>query len=161
MGAYGANHAHNLRGALALLSGATSTAASTAAAPVKPPASLLTNGDFSDWTNGRPDDWQVDIGARNGADDPKSEIVQLSDPGLSLRGEASTLAWHNLSQGATQRRPLASGRAGAPAHPGVLRGLAVLFLRLCGQRLRCLALAVLCRAALRESMLVLHGSLES
>ena len=80
------------------------SAAPAVAAPVKPSSSLLTNGDFSAWTNGRPDGWKVDIGANNGADKPTSEIVKLSDPGLSLRGEASTMAWHNLSQDVPVRK---------------------------------------------------------
>jgi len=59
---------------------------------------LLANGDFSAWTDGQPDGWKVDIGAMNGAEQPKSEIIQLSDPGLALRGDASTMAWHAVSQ---------------------------------------------------------------
>ena len=83
------------------------------AADVKPapaaegePANLLTNGVFRDWTEGRPDGWKVDIGARNGGDQPKSELIQLDDSGLALRGDASTMAWHSLSQ----EPPLRKGR---------------------------------------------------
>ena len=68
------------------------------------PTGLLPNGDFRDWTDGRPDGWKVDIGARNGADEPKSELIQLSDPGLALRGDASTMAWHCLSQELSVRK---------------------------------------------------------
>jgi hypothetical protein len=62
------------------------------------PEGLLPNGDFRDWTDGRPDGWKVDIGANNGADEPKSEILQMEGPALALRGNASTMAWHSLSQ---------------------------------------------------------------
>lgn len=74
--------------------------ASVKPATVAPAGSegLLTNGDFSAWADGRPGGWKVDIGAMNGAEQPKSEIIQLSDPGLSLRGDASTMAWHAVSQ---------------------------------------------------------------
>ncbi len=61
-------------------------------------AGLLANGDFSAWTDGLPDGWKVDIGAMNGAEQPKSEITKLSDPGLALYGDASTMAWHSVSQ---------------------------------------------------------------
>jgi hypothetical protein len=76
----------------------TAPAVEPAAAAPSQPAGLLVNGDFSKWTGGRPDGWTVDIGASNGANTPKSEIQQLSDPGLLLRGNASTMAWHSLSQ---------------------------------------------------------------
>jgi hypothetical protein len=62
------------------------------------PADLLANGNFRDWTDGRPDGWKVDIGATNGANQPKSEIIQMDGPALALRGNASTMAWHSLSQ---------------------------------------------------------------
>ncbi len=61
-------------------------------------ASLVTNGEFSAWTDGLPDHWIAVIGASNGANDPKSEIVRLEDAGLALRGQAATRAWHSLSQ---------------------------------------------------------------
>ncbi|NQT13107.1 MAG: hypothetical protein HQ582_10190, partial [Planctomycetes bacterium] len=59
------------------------------AEPAKAPG-LLTNGDFSRWKDGRPEGWTIGIGARNGADQPTSEIVKLNEPGLALRGNAST-----------------------------------------------------------------------
>lgn len=68
------------------------------------PTGLLPNGDFRDWTDGRPDGWKVDIGAMNGADQPKSEIIQLDGPALALRGNASTMAWHSLSQELSLRK---------------------------------------------------------
>lgn len=68
---------------------------------------LLVNGDFSSWKDGRPDGWTIGIGARNGADLPTSEIVKLGDPGLSLRGNASTMAWHSVGQ----EVPVRKGRA--------------------------------------------------
>lgn len=65
--------------------------------PAKTP-SLLTNGDFKAWTKGRPDGWKVDVGANNGADQPTSQIMELSEPGVALRGAASTRAWYSLGQ---------------------------------------------------------------
>jgi hypothetical protein len=59
---------------------------------------LVTNGDFGSWTDGVPDDWKTDIGASNGADQPKSEVRQLGDAGLTLRGTSATMAWHSVSQ---------------------------------------------------------------
>jgi hypothetical protein len=92
-------------GILGVKNVAVTAADDTAASSVEPttvagskPAALLTNGDFSDWKDGRPDGWKVGIGARNGADQPTSQIIRLSDPGLALRGKASTMAWYSLSQ---------------------------------------------------------------
>ena len=73
------------------------------AEPAKAP-DLLTNGDFSSWKNGRPDGWKIGIGARNGADQPTSEIVKLSEPGLALRGNASTMAWYSIGQEVSVRK---------------------------------------------------------
>jgi len=72
--------------------------------PEAKPTGLLPNGDFRDWTDGRPDGWKVDIGAMNGANQPKSEIIQLDDPALALRGNASTMAWHSLSRELSVRK---------------------------------------------------------
>jgi len=74
-----------------------------AAEPAKA-SGLLVNGDFSSWKNGRPDGWKISIGARNGADLPTSEIVKLSDPGLALRGNASTMAWYSIGQEVSVRK---------------------------------------------------------
>ncbi len=60
--------------------------------------SLVVNGDFQRWSGGAPDGWEVDVGARNGADDPKSECKSISGPALMLRGDSSTMAWHAVSQ---------------------------------------------------------------
>ncbi|MDP6558205.1 MAG: hypothetical protein QGG71_26310, partial [Pirellulaceae bacterium] len=61
------------------------------------PKSLLANSNFADWTDGLPSDWTVEVGAKNGAEAPKSEVKQV-DSGLSLRGTGSTMAWHSVSQ---------------------------------------------------------------
>jgi hypothetical protein len=61
------------------------------------PKGLLVNSDFSEWVNGLPSDWTVEIGAKNGADAPQSELRQV-DGGFSLRGTASTMAWYSVSQ---------------------------------------------------------------
>ncbi|MCG8650415.1 MAG: hypothetical protein MI861_11320 [Pirellulales bacterium] len=60
--------------------------------------SLVTNGDFSQWENDRPQGWKVEIGARNGADAPVSEVKPIAGPALMLRGNAATMAWHSVSQ---------------------------------------------------------------
>ncbi len=60
--------------------------------------SLITNGDFLKWTNGLPDGWKVEVGAMNGGDSPTSEVKPIKGPSLMLRGDASTLAWHSVSQ---------------------------------------------------------------
>ena len=52
---------------LAFLSGAAALGAE----------SIVTNGDFQKWTEGVPDGWKLEIGAKNGAVDPKSEGVHL------------------------------------------------------------------------------------
>ncbi len=59
---------------------------------------LVANGDFAVWSDGRPQGWKVDVGARNGADEPRSEMQKLDDAGLLLSGKASTMAWLSLSQ---------------------------------------------------------------
>jgi hypothetical protein len=41
--------------------------------------SLITNGGLLEWSDGLPDGWKVEIGARNGADSPKSEVEPRSD----------------------------------------------------------------------------------
>ncbi len=58
----------------------------------------LKNGDFSRWTEGLPAEWLVEIGARNGAEQPVSEITRIKGPALLLQGDGSTMAWRTLSQ---------------------------------------------------------------
>jgi len=60
--------------------------------------SLVANGSFEEWTDGHPDGWKVDVGAMNGAEQPKSEVKPIKGPALMLRGDASTMAWHAVSQ---------------------------------------------------------------
>ncbi len=74
---------------LAFLSGATALGAE----------SIVTNGDFQKWTDGVPEGWKVEIAANNVAEDPKSEVKLIKGPALMLRGDASTMAWHSVSQG--------------------------------------------------------------
>jgi hypothetical protein len=59
---------------------------------------LLINGDFKLLESDRPTGWQVDVGAKNGADTPLSSVSPLPDGGIELRGDATTLAWNNLMQ---------------------------------------------------------------
>ena len=60
--------------------------------------SLVANGDFQAWTGGAPDDWHLEIGAKNGANEPASEVKMIPGPALMLRGGATTMAWHSVSQ---------------------------------------------------------------
>lgn len=77
----------------------TSGSPTESATPIKAdPEALVTNGNFKDWSGGRPDGWTIGIGARNGGNEPKSEIEPLSDAGIALRGNASTMAWHSIGQ---------------------------------------------------------------
>jgi len=83
----------------------TATGGTPASPAATPPAeeetdakTLVANGDFSKWTNTVPDSWKIDIGARNGGNDPKSKIERLVEGGMALQGDASTMAWHSLSQ---------------------------------------------------------------
>lgn len=62
------------------------------------PKSLLVNSDFKNWSDGLPNNWSDEIGAKNGAAEPTSKVIKTDDPGLSLQGAASTMAWHSVSQ---------------------------------------------------------------
>jgi hypothetical protein len=57
----------------------------------------LKNGSFSQWENGAPADWTVDIGARSGSDTP-SKLKPLNEEGLELSGDANTGQWKSVSQ---------------------------------------------------------------
>ena len=59
---------------------------------------LLKNGALQDWTRGHPRDWKVEIAAKNGADRPVSLVKEFSGGGVSLSGDARTLAWKSVSQ---------------------------------------------------------------
>ena len=59
---------------------------------------LLTNGTFEKWTGEKPDAWTIEVGAKTGADTPVSTVKKLGDAGLSLSGNARTMAWRSLSQ---------------------------------------------------------------
>ena len=98
-------------GILGVKNVAVNAMGATAPSTVKPTtetpagtAGLLANGDFSTWTDGQPDGWKVEFGAGQEGKEPKSEIIQLSDPGLALRGDAGTSAWHSVSQEVSVRK---------------------------------------------------------
>ena len=59
---------------------------------------LIVNGDFQKWTGDTLDGWEVEVGATNGAGEPKSEVKLIKGPALMLRGDAATMAWHSVSQ---------------------------------------------------------------
>ena len=61
-------------------------------------APLLRNGNFAKWTDGKPDGWTVAIGARNGGQQPVSQLSAIKGPALLLRGDQATLAWRVLTQ---------------------------------------------------------------
>ncbi len=67
-------------------------------AAVERAENLLVNGAFEDWTNGVPDSWTLDIGAKSGADTPLSTVKPLGAAGVVLSGNARTMAWRSLSQ---------------------------------------------------------------
>ena len=66
--------------------------------PVHSAESLVTNGNFQEWTEGVPNDWEVAIGAKNGGDQPISKVAPIKGPALMLQGDASTMAWNSVSQ---------------------------------------------------------------
>lgn len=68
------------------------------AAGAAPSPSIVDNGNFEKWTDGKPDGWEVKIGARNGGDAPQSELKKVKGPAIMLRGTAKTVAWKSLSQ---------------------------------------------------------------
>lgn len=58
---------------------------------------LLQNGNFQNWTDDRPDNWNVDVGAHNpGAG--VSQITPLDDGGVELSGNANTRTWRYVAQ---------------------------------------------------------------
>ena len=59
--------------------------------------SILKNGSFERWTDGQPDDWNVDVGAGR-SNGKKSKIASLDGVGVSLSGDRSTRRWQFLSQ---------------------------------------------------------------
>lgn len=58
----------------------------------------LINSELSQWADGKPEGWQVKIGARNGAEAPVSKLKRHPDGGLLLSGNARTRAWRTVSQ---------------------------------------------------------------
>ena len=58
----------------------------------------IENGDFSQWENGKPVGWDVEVGANNGGNEPLSIIQQGSDSSLELSGDIKTRAWQSVSQ---------------------------------------------------------------
>ena len=60
--------------------------------------SLLSNGDFAHWQDGAPQGWTVEVGARNGAESPVSEVKPMVGPALMMRGDQATMAWRSVSQ---------------------------------------------------------------
>ncbi|MCA9258745.1 MAG: hypothetical protein KDA61_06080, partial [Planctomycetales bacterium] len=61
-------------------------------------APTIANPDFAQWQDGLPVGWNIDIGAQNGADSPRSEVKRIVGPALMLRGDAATKAWCVVSQ---------------------------------------------------------------
>jgi hypothetical protein len=45
------------------------------------------NADFSEWTDGNPVGWQIQVGASNGAESPRSKIAKIGGPALLLSGD--------------------------------------------------------------------------
>lgn len=62
------------------------------------------NLDFSSWEGGEPSDWEVAIGATNGADTPLSVLEKSELDGMRLAGDVETRAWRFVSQKAELSR---------------------------------------------------------
>ncbi|MEO1618165.1 MAG: S41 family peptidase [Planctomycetota bacterium] len=58
---------------------------------------LLTNSRFTNWSDGLPDGWQVEVSANNGGQSPESKLIKTAE-GLALRGDRNTLAWNSVAQ---------------------------------------------------------------
>ena len=65
---------------------------------VATPANLLVNGAFEQWEDGKPADWELEIGARNGDGEKASVVEQLEGGGVRLSGDSGTVVWRSLSQ---------------------------------------------------------------
>ncbi|MEO1524156.1 MAG: hypothetical protein AAFX06_01910 [Planctomycetota bacterium] len=59
---------------------------------------LLTNGALDQWNHDKPKSWKVEVAAKNGSDRPASQVKPLPEGGVSLTGNARTLAWNSVSQ---------------------------------------------------------------
>ena len=66
--------------------------------PCQDPGPQVENGSFAQWNKNLPVGWTVEIGATNGADEPRSIIKKGPGPSLELSGDARTFAWHSVSQ---------------------------------------------------------------
>jgi hypothetical protein len=60
--------------------------------------SLVQNDNFERWNDLVPEGGEIEIGAKNGAETPVSEIKRIAGPALMLRGDARTMAWKSLGQ---------------------------------------------------------------
>ncbi len=58
----------------------------------------IENGDFSQWKEGQPIGWNLDIGANNGGNEPLSVVEQGADSSLQLSGDINTRAWQSVAQ---------------------------------------------------------------
>ncbi len=67
----------------------------------------LANADFTQWKDGIPLGWTVEVGARSGGEKP-SRLSPLTDGGIELAGDAATGLWRSVSQ----RVELLPGAAG-------------------------------------------------
>ena len=58
----------------------------------------IKNGDFSEWSDGKPIGWDVVVSANNGGNQPLSRVLEGSDSSLELSGDRNTRAWQSVSQ---------------------------------------------------------------
>lgn len=58
----------------------------------------IKNSDFSEWSDGNPVGWDVEVGANNGGSEPLSIIQQGPESSLELSGDIKTRAWQSVSQ---------------------------------------------------------------
>ena len=58
----------------------------------------IKNGDFSEWSDGKPVGWDVAVSVNNGGDQPLSVVREGSNSSLELSGDRNTRAWQSVSQ---------------------------------------------------------------
>jgi C-terminal processing protease CtpA/Prc len=62
-------------------------------------SSLIKNGDFAEWTDGKPTDWKISVGATsNNGKSPASVIEKGDGPSLQLSGNKKTEVWNFVGQ---------------------------------------------------------------
>ena len=66
-----------------------------------PIESPVKNGSFEKWTDGKPDQWKIEIGAFRGGKLPASTVTRADGPSLQFQGDRSTKGWNFAMQEVT------------------------------------------------------------